>query len=166
MPAPRTWTYERPRGCLPFAGAATLMCALLGVVAVVLGMDYGDPFWAAVMLVVVVVSLPAGTFLAFGRRAVVVDLDRQTVCDVVRVLLPVRERYSSLGDFHAVTILREKLRGAEVLSYLYHVRLVGSDPAVFVELAAPGDYEEARAVAVPLAEATGLPLLDGALPAR
>jgi len=153
------WTYEPPRGCLTTAGAGLLLVSVLSTVSVLAGMAYGDGFWATGMLLFAAACVPVGLWLAFGRKGVTVDVEAGTVREYQLVFIPLKERFLPLGDFRTVSILREKLRKMEDLSHLYHVCLVS--PAVTVEVAVPPAYEVARAIAVQLAEVTGLPLVDG-----
>lgn len=156
------WTFEQPRGCLPLVGASILGSCALGAVAVVLGMQYGEAAWGVAMLVLVVGALPLGIWFAVGRQGVTVDVQRGTVQEWRRAVVMLESRFHSLAQFQEVTVAREKVRGVEALSWLYHVRLCGPDAQV--ELWAPGAYEPAREVALALSEHTGLPLTDKTLP--
>ena len=152
------WTFEEPRGCLRLAGAVLLTACVLGVVAVAFGTQVGELAWGVAMLLVVLAGLPLGVWLAFGHQGITVDVQRGTVQQWRRAIITVGSTFHSLSRFSEVTIARQKVRGVEDVSWLYHVQLWAADGPV--EVWAPGSYEAAREVAVALSEHTGLPLTD------
>lgn len=160
MADPRTITVEQSAGCLRFAGLLALLCCVLGVVLLLTGSGFGDPFWIALTVLGVVVTLPLGIALMFGRAGVTVDVQRREV-RVWRTLLGItlKDVRTPLSSLRNIAILRERVKGQETFAYLYHVQLLG--PSTSIELVAPGHYEDARARADELVKLTKLTLIDG-----
>jgi hypothetical protein len=158
------FVYEQPRGCFTWVGLGMLAVAVLGAVAAVLGTQGGDLAWLVASLVFLLACLPPGLWFWLGREGVTVDAAKGTVRQWRTAVVTLKDVFHSLADFPEVSIVRERVRGVEDLSYLYHVQLWS--PAQQVEIMAHGNYEVARAVAVPLSEHTRLPLTDRNMPPR
>ncbi len=101
--------------------------------------------------------LVVGGVMVFGRRWLVLDLDRGSVLRQLGLLVPMRTDERRLGEFNAVVISRNPGDSESVERFPVKLRAsIGKELAI----ARPGQYGESRILAEFLARVLQLPLSD------
>lgn len=156
--APPSMTIPKGGGCFSSVGLMCLVCGLLsglGVLSNALGDSLGDPFWLVVLSILAVLLLITGAVLTFGRAGITLDPDANAMTSWWRLFGYTHSTVQGLDPFKTVAVVRERVRGLSGgPSFIFHVRLRGD--GVETDLKAAGTYDEARTLALAVAETLGL----------
>jgi hypothetical protein len=138
--------------------AAGIFIALAGAGAVPL--QNPPPWPSAVIVLMSLFFLAAGSVQLFGRRWITLDMGRGCVTTAWGLLVPLRRTERSVHDYDAVLIRFQQ--GDRRRAPQYPVSLRGKAPTGDLLLASLGSYGYAREAATTLARFLGLPMADAA----